>query len=282
MAELSWPFENADTTESQYSKLLSRFAESGVLEGLTVSTSSGLNLSMAVGSAIVRGFYYENDSAKTLAVSTANATNPRRDYIVLRLDLASNSIVAAVKAGTATAGGGTLPSLTQTLTTWEHPIAVITVPAGASNLVSGNIENRLNKTGLRVVPYATSAERDWISTSTSQILGVNTTNRTFELWTGTEWLSVPELITWSNLTGKPSSFTPAAHVHAIADVTNLQTNLTTLQTNVDGKANTSHTHTASAITDQENLNAGRVNGVRIFVQSSQPSSPSVNDLWFWG
>lgn len=58
--------------------------------------------------------------------------------------------------------------------------------------------------------------------------------------------------------------TPTAHTHAISDVTNLQTtldgkaasshthtiaNITNLQTTLDGKASTSHTHTKSQITD---------------------------------
>ena len=55
-------------------------------------------------------------------------------------------------------------------------------------------------------------------------------------------------VDWASLTGKPSTFTPAAHTHPISDVTNLQTAL-------DGKAATSHTHTASAISDS--TTAGR-------------------------
>jgi len=47
---------------------------------------------------------------------------------------------------------------------------------------------------------------------------------------------------WAGITGKPATFAPSAHSHAIADVTGLQTAL-------DGKAPTSHTHTASAISD---------------------------------
>lgn len=69
---------------------------------------------------------------------------------------------------------------------------------------------------------------------------------------------------WSGITGKPSTFTPSAHNHAIADVTSLQSTLdgksntghshaiadvTSLQATLDGKANTSHTHTSSQITD---------------------------------
>jgi hypothetical protein len=40
---------------------------------------------------------------------------------------------------------------------------------------------------------------------------------------------------WSNIDGKPSNFPPTAHAHAITDITNLQTAL-------NNKANTNHTH----------------------------------------
>ncbi len=71
-------------------------------------------------------------------------------------------------------------------------------------------------------------------------------------------------VPWTGVTGKPSTFTPSAHTHAIADVTSLQATLdgksntghghaiadiTSLQTTLDGKAASSHTHTASQITD---------------------------------
>ena len=47
--------------------------------------------------------------------------------------------------------------------------------------------------------------------------------------------------TWSEITGKPTTFTPATHTHTISDVTSLQSAL-------DGKAATSHTHGAADLT----------------------------------
>lgn len=47
--------------------------------------------------------------------------------------------------------------------------------------------------------------------------------------------------TWADITGKPTAFPPETHTHVIADVTNLQTEL-------NGKAATSHTHDAAAVT----------------------------------
>ena len=42
---------------------------------------------------------------------------------------------------------------------------------------------------------------------------------------------------------------PTSHTHAIANVTDLQTELDALQTGIDGKAPTSHTHTIANVTD---------------------------------
>jgi hypothetical protein len=50
-------------------------------------------------------------------------------------------------------------------------------------------------------------------------------------------------VAYSELTGVPTTFQPVAHTHAIADVTGLQTTL-------DGKANSSHTHLWADITDK--------------------------------
>lgn len=46
---------------------------------------------------------------------------------------------------------------------------------------------------------------------------------------------------WADITGKPSTFTPSSHSHVISDVTGLQTAL-------DGKAASTHTHAATDIT----------------------------------
>jgi hypothetical protein len=73
-----------------------------------------------------------------------------------------------------------------------------------------------------------------------------------------------DTIPWTDVSGKPSTFTPSSHSHVIADTTGLQTALdgkaalvhthviadtTGLQTALDAKAALSHTHTAANITD---------------------------------
>lgn len=60
--------------------------------------------------------------------------------------------------------------------------------------------------------------------------------------------SVPTSVSWGDISGKPSTFPPSQHTHAIADVTNLQTTL-------DGKL------TASKAAAQANSTASDVEGL---------------------
>ena len=77
--------------------------------------------------------------------------------------------------------------------------------------------------------------------------------------------------TWSEISGKPSSFTPSSHTHGTDDVTTLtgytegtststltssmtlNTALASLQNQIQTKANSSHTHTISQITNMGTL-----------------------------
>lgn len=60
----------------------------------------------------------------------------------------------------------------------------------------------------------------------------------------------PPAQSWTQITSKPATFTPTAHVHAIADVTGLQAAL-------DGKAATAHTHSQSDVTGLSTALAGK-------------------------
>lgn len=65
-------------------------------------------------------------------------------------------------------------------------------------------------------------------------------------WTGWVRFARTSDLTWASITGKPSTFAPSAHNHAISDVTDLQSTL-------NGKANTNHTHSISEVTDKQAL-----------------------------
>lgn len=170
MAQSSFPFENVDTTETQFSQMF-RTLNAGVNgtpagTELKVSAGTGLQVSVALGQAMVRGHYYISTAAELLTISTANATNPRIDTVVLRLDPVANSIVLAVVAGTA-AASPVAPTLTQTdAGTYEFPLANVAVAAGAGTV--GTITDRRVFMGKRLQSVGTSAARDIVFPSPVQ------------------------------------------------------------------------------------------------------------------
>lgn len=55
-------------------------------------------------------------------------------------------------------------------------------------------------------------------------------------------------VDWTEVTGKPSTFTPSTHSHSISDVTGLQAALDGLDSELDTKAALSHTHSTGDVT----------------------------------
>ena len=97
--------------------------------GSLLVTGTATPVSIAAGTAVVAGMWYENDAAATLAVSTP-AVNPRRDRVVLRASWASQTIRLALLAGVE-AATPTAPALTQTFgTTWEVSLATVYITTG--------------------------------------------------------------------------------------------------------------------------------------------------------
>jgi hypothetical protein len=188
MAQTSFPFEDIDTSETQYSALFSEFQDNAVAGdaaagGLEVTTTSGLGLNVAAGFAIVRGFAYQNTSNEALTLGTASS-QPRIDTVVLRLDPSANSILLAIKAGTPGASP-TAPALTQTPgAVWEMALADVLVPALATSLAPSNLTSRTQYLGTRIGLW------DNNSRPTSQKkgqIGYNESLGKYEWWTGSAW-----------------------------------------------------------------------------------------------
>src|SRR5574344_753751 len=117
-------------------------------------------------------------------------------------------------------------------------------------------------------------------------------------------------VSWNNVSGKPSTFTPKAHTHAKSDITDFPTLATVatsgsyaylsnkptipvidstlsatstnglqnkvIKTALDGKANSSHTHTKSQITDFPTLATVATSGSYNDL-SNKPAIPTVNN-----
>ena len=144
MAETSWPFEDIDTSETQFSLWANAISGgSGVLPSggnLEVTgDSSGLQVRVAAGRAIVRGHFYDNSIQATIPIITAG-TNTRIDALVLELDPVANAILLKAIQGTAVASNPVAPTLTQTEAgTYQLLLAYVTIPANATLITAGNV-----------------------------------------------------------------------------------------------------------------------------------------------
>lgn len=81
-------------------------------------------------------------------------------------------------------------------------------------------------------------------------------------WDGTEWVELGSVIelTWDGITGKPSTFAPSAHTHAVADTTGLQAAL-------DAKAASVHTHTTAQVDGLSDALAGKAAASHVHQQA---------------
>lgn len=143
MAQTSWPFENVDTSETQFSQWARNIGEgikSGSLNELEVfADSTGMQVKVKSGQAMVRGHYYQNSAEETIAVTTADPSNPRIDIVILELDPSANSIVLKVTAGTPGATPSA-PSLVQTDGgVYQLQLAEVLVGAGVTTIAADKI-----------------------------------------------------------------------------------------------------------------------------------------------
>jgi hypothetical protein len=190
MTQSSFPFENADTNETQYSRLLrhlTKFGRGGVNgvpgdNNLKVSAGTGMTVSVSSGQALVRGHFYISTAAEVLNIGASGAL-PRIDSVVLRLDPSADSIILAIVAGTPNATPSA-PTLTQNDTTvFELLLANVLVAAGVSNITEGAISD-----------FRSFMTEVWttVARPTGQLglTGYNTTTQKLETWNGSAWVEV--------------------------------------------------------------------------------------------
>lgn len=130
----------------------------------------------------MRGHFYSSTAQETLAIS-ASSTNPRIDLVVLRLDPTANTIVLAVKTGTA-AASPVAPALTQSdVDVYELAIAQVNIAANATTIAAGNVTDLRSFMGSQFGVWTTATR----PTGAVPLAGLNTTTGLPEFWTGTAW-----------------------------------------------------------------------------------------------
>jgi len=116
MAVTAYPFENLDTTESQYSALFRELQDPGVIGQMgdaslrVFGDSTGMNVKVPIGGCFASGFVLDNSTQATVTILPGEASG-RVDRVVARFDPAANgATLVALKGG----GGATPPPLTPT------------------------------------------------------------------------------------------------------------------------------------------------------------------------
>lgn len=100
--------------------------------------NSGLQVKVKSGTAWIEGFYVSSSAEEIVTLATADATNPRIDRIILRLDRSANSISITRLTGTP-AGSPVAPTLTQNTSVWEMSLAKVTVAATDTLIAAGDV-----------------------------------------------------------------------------------------------------------------------------------------------
>lgn len=154
MADSYGPFEAGSgyeaTTEAEWRNLWSQ-VEPGVVKTVNstwdmnrlqvYADSTGMQVKVKSGRAMAHGHWFKRDAEATLAISAADATNPRIDLVVLRIDWSANTETVTVITGTP-AASPSAPSPVETATQWDVPLAEVAVAAAASTIAAGNVTDR--------------------------------------------------------------------------------------------------------------------------------------------
>ncbi len=127
------------------SRILSKHIRDGIVHGdggelaVTASDPPAMSVQVGTGTAMVQGRFCESDASLTLPVTSAHASYPRIDRVVVRLSASpARTIDIVVKPGTA-APSPVPPGLTRTAEVWELSLAQVRVEAGATLIASAKI-----------------------------------------------------------------------------------------------------------------------------------------------
>lgn len=210
MAIVAYPFENTDTTETQYARLFQELQDPGVVgsfgtASLAVSAnSSAMAVTVNLGILFARGFILESTTGITRPIAAAD-TQPRIDTVVGRFDPANNTADIVVLKG-APAATPSAPALTQTETgVYEVALADVSVASGAVTIAAANVTDRRPWVGHRVGVWSTQTRP--LQPRLGR-LGLNTTRGVFEHYNGASWVDLAPIVTWSSIDGKPATFAP--------------------------------------------------------------------------
>lgn len=274
MTVTSFPYVAQDTTDIEYGYLFREFKGDGVVGSSgdnnlkPTGDSTGMQVKVAPGSLIMRGYMMRSTAIETVPVPTAFA-GASVARLVAELNLSAPTIPERIKLKVvAGVSGSSNPPALVTSDTAVHQLSLglISVGASASTISAANVLDDRNWISNEIGQWPTSkrpaAPRKWQ-------LGYNETLSMWEYWNGSAWVGLAD---WSTLSGVPSTFPPSAHNQDMSTINGLTAALADLAP----KANPTFTGTITG-----NL-AGRVNGIWFYKGTGTPTTPAPvdGDVWF--
>ena len=199
MTITSYPFDNQDTTEAQFSELMREMADSGVADssdgiGLKVTANgTGMTATIQPGFAVVRGFAFKSTAVEPLTFGASALSTVRWDLVVLRLDPNTNSVVPVVLQGVpaATSTAAVAPVPTRTVAgIYELTLAQVLIRANAPTVLVGDVLDKRDLQGSTVGSW-TTLQRPLAPRRRK--FGYNETTGSWESWDGTAWVAVVQL-----------------------------------------------------------------------------------------
>jgi hypothetical protein len=187
MAQLTYPFGSQAVTDLQYAALASTWQASGVIGSPTATDTSlkvfadstGMQVKVCDGSALIRGFFFNSDEEVTVPV-TASEAQPRIDLVVVKLTVATKTAVLTVVKGTADASP-VPPAPTQTEFIYELPLAQVTVGALTATIAPADVTDVRAFDGRRVFAGPNVGE-------TPRYGDLRVDDGAIAFWDGTNWV----------------------------------------------------------------------------------------------
>ena len=243
-------------------------------DALNVKSSGGMGITVGIGRAWFNHTWTLNDSLLPLTLANSDVLLNRIDAIVLEVnnntEVRKNTI--KILKGTP-ASKPVKPSLIESELVNQHPLAYISVPKGATSISQSNITNAV---GTSECPFVTGVLEgmdidklvaqwgaqwaEWLSSNTDAFntwfnemknqlsedaagnLQASKMDKTTYDADGDGVVDKAAAVPWDGVTGKPGTFTPSTHNHDDRYYTETEMN-----TKLNGKANSIHTHTKDQV-----------------------------------
>lgn len=129
---------------ADFEPILSSIIAQGVVPGIgsdmgvTENTPNAMSVLVGIGKAFINGKMLENTTSLALTITAANATNPRIDRVVARINYTTRVGEIVVKAGTA-AASPSAPALQRDSSIYELSLAQVRVNANVTSITAANV-----------------------------------------------------------------------------------------------------------------------------------------------